>query len=98
MLFEYSLSIVVLISDSNGLAMLIVCLIAVIVIHRLQNILSESESIKCLTDVPYFDGDFWPNELENIIIEDEKDEKKEMKEVNGDCKLATEVLVTYLLV
>ena len=38
-----------------------------------------SENINSVEDIPYFAGDYWPNEIENLIEEHEKNCKRRRK-------------------
>ena len=38
-----------------------------------------SSEINCVEDIPYFTGDSWPNEIENLIEEHEKKLKRRSK-------------------
>jgi len=37
-------------------------------------------NLKCVTELPYFEGDFWPNVLEENIKELEQEEKRKREE------------------
>jgi len=45
-------------------------------------------------DVPYFDGDFWPNTLEEAIAEEEK-EKNSVYVEESMCSNAAELEVRF---
>ena len=41
-----------------------------------------SAEINSVEDIPYFAGDFWPNEIENLIEEHEKKCKRSSKKIS----------------
>ena len=49
--------------------------------HPLQDILKSSmdDGLKCATELPYFEGDFWPNVLEESIKELDQEEEERQK-------------------
>ena len=43
-----------------------------------------SEGINSVEDISYFAGDFWPNEIENLIEEHEKKCKRRSKKLSAN--------------
>ena len=36
------------------------------------------------TDLPYFEGDFWPNTIEDLVSQMDEEEKSRRKDFNSD--------------
>lgn len=55
--------------------------------NLLQDILKDAieNNIRCATQIPYFEGDFWPNVLEESIkeLDQEEEEKKKREEAEA---------------
>ena len=41
---------------------------------------AQDNNIHCVTEIPYFEGDYWPNIIEESIKEQDKEEDKRRKE------------------
>jgi len=56
----------------------------------LQDIYKDSieNSVAKVTDLPYFEGDFWPNVLEDIIKEQDQEEEEKRKREEAEAAAA----------
>ena len=55
------------------------------------------EGITSVTEIPYFDGDFWPNVIEETIKELDQEKQKEASD-NGDVSycMRTGMCLTFI--
>ena len=63
------------------------------VIHQFQDIFQycTEEEITMVTEIPYFEGDFWPNVIEETIKElDQEEEERKACEASGDVRRGRE--------
>lgn len=51
---------------------------------------SIDDNFKSATELPYFEGDFWPNVIEDSIKEIEKEQNKILEQEKQNAKLSTE--------
>ena len=56
----------------------------------LQDILRDAveNNIRCATEIPYFEGDFWPNVLEESIKELDQEEEEKRKREEAEAAAA----------
>lgn len=68
---------------AGGVVRLVDCII--IISSHVQDIFKHctEEGITSVTEIPYFDGDFWPNVIEETIKELDQEKEKEASD-NGD--------------
>ena len=60
--------------------------------NSLQDILKQAtdDGLRSATELPYFDGDFWPNALEDSIRElDQEEEERRKTEATQAAQAAT---------
>ena len=66
-----------------------------------QDILKQAmeDKLSSAADLPYFEGDFWPNVLEESIKElnQEEEEKRKQAEAAEAAAAANVILITYLI-
>ena len=68
------------------------------VIHQFQDIFQycTEEEITMVTEIPYFEGDFWPNVIEETIKElDEEEEERKACEASGNVRRGRERELFY---
>lgn len=61
--------------------------------HFLQDILKDAieNNLTSATEMPYFEGDFWPNVLEESIKELDQEEEEKRKREEAEAAMAEQV-------
>lgn len=65
-----------------------------------QDILKQAmeDNLRSAADLPYFEGDFWPNVLEESIKELDQEEEEKRKQAEAAEAAANAVSITYYLI